>query len=57
MEAEIIRSLLAGSGIPVQTRSEAVGKIYGLTTGPLAEVEIWVPASYREIAAHILGPK
>ncbi|HHU76664.1 MAG TPA: MBL fold metallo-hydrolase [Firmicutes bacterium] len=54
----IIISLLEGrlraEGIPVITSGEAVGGIYGLTTGPLAEKKIMVPFDHREKAEKVL---
>jgi len=55
----IIASLLEGrlksEGIPVILQSkEAAGSIYGLTTGPLAEIKILVPADRTAEALELL---
>jgi len=56
----IIASLLEGrlksEGIPVILRTkEAAGSIYGLTTGPLAEIKILVPADRTAEAQELLA--
>jgi ribonuclease BN (tRNA processing enzyme) len=54
----IILSLIEGrlktEGIPVMSSGEALGGIYGLTTGPLAERRIFVPLSRLEEAKKVL---
>jgi len=54
MEAEILKGYLESSSIEVMVKSEAIGQIHGLTAGPLAEVEIWVPAEKYEEAEKLL---
>ncbi len=53
-EAEVIRARLESEEIPVLLAGEAIGIIYGLTTGPLAQVSIMVPAPLAERARGIL---
>lgn len=49
MEAEILRSYLESQGIKVFMREESAGAIYGLASGPLAEVDLLVsPEQYEE---------
>lgn len=55
MEAQIIKGRLASEGIPAIIRGEALGAIYGLTTGSLAECAVLVPAVMAEKAESILG--
>ena len=55
MEAQIIKGRLASEGIPAIIRGEALGAIYGLTTGSLAECAVLVPAAIAEKAESILG--
>ncbi len=55
MEADIIRSHLEAEDIPVVLRGEALGGVYGLTTGPLAQVEVLVPAALVNRARQVLG--
>lgn len=55
MEAQIIKGRLESEGIPALIRGEALGAIYGLTTGSLAECAVLVPAAIAEKAETILG--
>jgi hypothetical protein len=54
IEAEIVRGLLEASGIKVWLVHEAAATIYGLGVGPLAVVDLMVPADQAEEAAEIL---
>lgn len=54
MEAEILKSYLESCGIKVLFKTEAIGKVYGLTTGPLAAVEFWVPHGQVKRARQLL---
>lgn len=54
MEAEIVAGRLASEGIPTIIRGEALGAIYGFTTGSLAAAEVLVPAALAEKALAIL---
>lgn len=54
IEAEIIHGYLKSSGIYAEIKSEAIGQIYALTAGPLAEVEIWVPKKQFDAASKLL---
>lgn len=54
MEAEIIKGRLESEGIPALIRREALGAIYGLTTGSLAESAVLVPAPLAEKAEALL---
>ena len=53
--AEMIRIFLQSEGIPAEIIGESAGTAYGLTVGPLGEVEIWVPASRKLEASAILS--
>lgn len=53
-EADVIASRLAADNIPCWRRSESLGAAYGLTVGPLAQVDILVPAALAEQARAIL---
>jgi hypothetical protein len=55
INAESIIAALRGRGIPVSTRGEALGSIYGLTLDGLGEVSIRVPEEYLEEAKSILA--
>lgn len=54
MEAEIVAGRLQSEGIPAIIRGEALGAIYGLTTGTLAAANVLVPALLAEKALAIL---
>jgi hypothetical protein len=54
LEAEILRSLLKSRGIDARLSHEALTTIYGFGVGPLAEVEIIVPADQAKEARQIL---
>ncbi len=55
-EAEIVRARLASEQIPAILHGEALGVIYGLTTGPLAQVHVLVPEPLAERARSLLEP-
>jgi len=55
INAESIIAALRGRGIPVSTRGEALGSIYGLTLDGLGEISIRVPGEYLEEAKSILA--
>lgn len=54
MEAEVVRGHLEAEDIPVVLSGEAAGTVFGLTTGPLARVEVLVPAPLAERARAVL---
>ncbi len=55
MEAEIVAGRLHSQDIPAVIRGEALGPIYGLTTGSLAAALVLVPAPLAEKALEILA--
>lgn len=55
MEAEVVKGRLQSEGIPAVVRSEALGAIYGLTTGSLAAADVLVPAALAERALAVLN--
>ncbi len=55
LEASIIEGKLREQGIAVTIQKEAAGMLYGLTSGPLAEAKIFVPANQKEAAEKILS--
>lgn len=55
LEAEIVRGRLANEDIPVALRGEAIASVYGLTHGPLAEVEVLVPEPLLARAQQLLA--
>ncbi|MEZ4621750.1 MAG: DUF2007 domain-containing protein [Caldilineaceae bacterium] len=54
MEAQVIKGRLESEGIPAIIRGEALGAIYGLTSGSLAEMAVLVPAPLAERAEALL---
>lgn len=54
-QAEVIKGKLEDSGIPVSLKFESAGPLYGLTTGPLAEVKVFVPCWAAEMARRIIA--
>jgi hypothetical protein len=54
MEAQVVKGRLESEGIPAIIRGEAVGAIYGLTSGSLAETSVLVPAALAAQAEAIL---
>ena len=54
LQAELIRGLLEAQGIPTQLSQEGLGRVYGLGVGPLAEVDILVPADLKAAATEVL---
>lgn len=52
--AEMLRGLLEAQEIPVVLSQEGLGRVYGLTVGPLGRVQILVPVSKLETARQIL---
>ena len=54
-EANLVRSVLEGAGIPVLLLGESAGTAIGLTVGTLAFVEVWVPREREAEAQMILA--
>lgn len=55
LEAESVKILLESFGIPAYTNQESAGTVYGLTVGPLGEVEVIVPLEHLEDAKKIIA--
>jgi len=55
LEAESVKILLASFGIPAYTNQESAGTVYGLTVGPLGEVEVTVPPEHVADAKKIIA--
>lgn len=53
-DAVMIKLFLESLEIPAVFFEEAAGVVYGLTVGPLADTEIWVPAEKAEEAIELL---
>lgn len=55
LEAEVVAGRLQSEDIPAIIRGEALGAIYGLTTGSLAATVVLVPAALAAKALEILN--
>jgi len=55
LEADMYRLSLEAAGIPVLTRQESAGAVYGLTVGPLGIVEVLVPGDNLLEASRLLA--
>lgn len=55
LRAEIARTYLEQAGITVHLQAESIGSVYGLVTGPLGMVRVFVPAAQAEEAARIFA--
>jgi putative signal transducing protein len=55
LRAEIARGYLEQAGISVYLQGEAIAGVYGVVTGPLGDVRVFVPAAQAEEAARIFG--
>ena len=54
MVAQIVKGRLESENIPAIVRGEALGALWGLTTGPLAATDVLVPAPLAEKAIELL---
>jgi hypothetical protein len=54
LEAESIKILLESFGIPAFINQESAGMTYGLTVGPLGEVDVMVQDQYLEQAKKVI---
>lgn len=54
LEAESVKILLESFGIPAFTNQESAGTVYGLTVGPLGEVEVVVPIDKVKEAKQVI---
>ena len=54
LDAEMIRGFLEAAGFPAMISQESVGKVFGMASGPLGEVNILVPESKKDEALHLL---
>ena len=53
-QANLLRNLLEAQGIKVFLNQEGAGKAYGLTVGPLGQVQILVPEHQSQEARQIV---
>jgi hypothetical protein len=55
LQAEILRGLLAANGVPALLSYESAGPLEGVMLGPMAEVQLLVPAAQAEAARQLLA--
>lgn len=55
IEAESVKILLESFGLKAFVNQESAGRTYGLTVGPLGEVEVLVPTDQVEEALKIIS--
>jgi hypothetical protein len=55
LEAETVKILLESFGIPAFINQESAGSTYGLTVGPLGEVDVMVPHEHLGAAKKIIS--
>lgn len=54
VEGDYIKALLNAEGVGCELLQEAIGHVYGLSVGPLAEVQIRVPSRQAKRARALL---
>lgn len=54
LQADLLRNLLEVEGIKVFLNQEGAGRAYGLTMGPMGEVQVLVPEHQSELARQIV---
>jgi hypothetical protein len=54
LQADLLRNLLEAQGIQVFLNQEGAGKAYGLTVGPLGQVQVLVPEYQSQLAHQIV---
>lgn len=52
---EMAKEALRDAGIPAYIKRDTMGMVYGLSVGPLAGGEIWVPRPLAEQAEDVLA--
>jgi hypothetical protein len=55
LEADSVKILLESFGIPAFTNQQSAGMTYGLTVGPLGEVDVMVPDNYLIQAKKVIS--
>ena len=54
LQADLLRNLLEAQGIKVFLNQEGAGRAYGLTVGPMGEVQVLVPENQSQEARQII---
>ena len=55
LQAELLGNLLKAQGVKVFLNQEGAGRAYGLTVGPMGEVQILVPEHQSQEARRIIN--
>jgi len=55
LDADMVRGFLESFGIPAMISQESIGRVYGLTSGPLGEVNVLVPEERTDEALELLA--
>jgi len=55
LDAQVIKAYLQDAGIPIMLQGEALGRVYGLTVGKIAQVRVYVPAPLADRARELLA--
>jgi len=55
LDAQIIKNYLESYDITVILYEESIGKVFGFTSTPLGEVEVYVTADQEELASKLLS--
>ena len=55
LRAEIARTYLEQAGVTVHLQAESASSLYGVVSGPLGVVQLWVPAAEAEEAARLFS--
>ena len=54
LDADLIKALLEANGVQASLAGESVGSSFGIIMGPLADIDILVPAGQADTARTIL---
>ncbi|MGD0004980.1 MAG: DUF2007 domain-containing protein [Anaerolineaceae bacterium] len=55
LDAEMVQGFLEAAGIPAMISQESIGRVFGMTTGPLGEVNVLVPEKKTDEALELLA--
>lgn len=55
LDAEMVQGFLEAAGIPAMISQESIGRVFGMTSGPLGEVNVLVPEKKNDEALELLA--
>jgi hypothetical protein len=55
LDAEMVQRFLEAAGIPAMISQESIGRVFGMTSGPLGEVNVLVPEEKTDEALELLA--